>query len=322
MGKKLEEKIKQLEKLYGKSAVFRYGKDITDRTVKSISTGSLKLDLATGISGVPKGRMVEIFGAESSGKTTLALHIIAEAQKKGELAAFIDAEHALDINYAKNIGVNIDELIISQPDYGEQALQIILNIIESGEIGVVVVDSVAAMTPRAELEGEFEDSQIGAQARLITKGMRKLVSAVSRTDTCLIFVNQLRVKIGVFFGNPEDTPGGKALKFFSSMRLNIKRIGSVKDGKDDIGNKTKVVVVKNKMSSPFKQTEFVIRWGVGIDRIDEMISMGLDYDILTQKGSWFYYKDKRLAQGRESLRGKIVKSSKLQNIIIKKLTGR
>ena len=268
--------------------------------VPSISTGSIGLDVAIGVGGVPRGRVIEIYGPESSGKTTLAMHIVANAQKTGGLAAFIDAEHAIDPEYCKNLGVNIDDLLVSQPDNGEQALEICETLVRSGALDIVVIDSVAALVPRAEIEGEMGDMQPGLQARLMSKAMRKLTHVVSKSLTTLLFINQVREKIGVMFGNPETTPGGRALKFYASVRMDIRRIGSIKDGDQIIGNRTRVRVVKNKVASPFKMAEFDIVYGWGISREGELIDLGVENDMVQKSGSWYSYGDQRIGQGREN----------------------
>ncbi len=299
--KALQAALAQIEKSYGKGSVMKLGqRKAVD--VESLSTGSLGLDIALGIGGLPKGRIIEIFGPESSGKTTLTLHAIAEAQKKGGTCAFIDAEHALDPAYAKKLGVNIDELIISQPDTGEQALEIADTLVRSGAIDLVVVDSVAALVPRAEIEGEMGDSHMGLQARLMSQALRKLTASISRTNTIIIFINQIRMKIGVMFGSPETTTGGNALKFYASVRLDIRRIGSIKDKEDVIGNQTRVKVVKNKVSPPFRVVEFDIMYGSGISRDGEIIDIGVKLDIIEKSGSWFSYNDIRIGQGRENVK--------------------
>ncbi len=299
--KALELAIAKIKKEHGDGSIMKMTDDSV-RAVDVIPTGCLALDLALGIGGMPRGRIVEIYGPESSGKTTLTLHIIAEAQKKGGKVAFIDAEHALDPGYAKNLGIDLNELYISQPDCGEQALNIVEELVGSGALDVIVVDSVAALTPKAEIDGEMEDAQIGLQARLMSKALRKLVAPAERTNTCLIFINQLREKVGVFFGSPETTPGGKALKFYTSIRLDIRKVDSVKDGSDIVGNRAKVKVVKNKMAPPFKTAEFDIIYGKGISRSGCLIDLGLEYDVFTKSGSWFGYNGERIAQGREKLR--------------------
>ena len=290
----------QIEKQFGKGSIMRLGSDYQMPAVESISTGALSLDLALGIGGVPKGRIIEIFGPESSGKTTLALHILSEVQKKGGVAAFVDAEHALDIQYAKHLGVKADDLLVSQPDTGEQALEITEMLVRSGAIDILVVDSVAALTPRAEIEGEMGDAHMGLQARLMSQALRKLAGIVSKSNCSIIFINQIRMKIGVMFGNPETTTGGNALKFYSSVRLDIRRIASLKQGQDVIGGRTRVKVVKNKVAPPFKQAEFDIMYGTGISREGDLIDLGVDSDIVEKSGSWFSYSGERVGQGREN----------------------
>jgi len=297
--KSLDMAITQIERQFGKGAIMRLGSD-TIQPVAAISTGALALDLALGIGGVPRGRVVEIFGPESSGKTTLALHIIAEAQRNGGIAAFIDAEHALDPVYAKALGVDIDELLISQPDTGEQALEITDMLIRSGSLDVVVIDSVAALVPRAEIEGEMGDAHVGLQARLMSQALRKLAGTISRSNTTAIFINQMREKIGVMFGNPETTPGGRALKFYASTRLDIRRIESIKEGNEIIGNRVRVKVVKNKVAPPFRQAEFDIMFGGGISREGSLLDVAVDYDVVRKSGAWYTYDGDQLGQGREN----------------------
>lgn len=298
---KLKTVISSIEKSYGKGSIMMLGKKDEDMgNVDVYSTGSLGLDIALGIGGLPKGRVVEVYGPESSGKTTLTLHVIAEAQKMGGTCAFIDAEHALDPGYAKKLGVNIDELLISQPDTGEQALEIADTLVKSEGIDLLVIDSVAALVPRAELEGEMGDSLPGLQARLMSQALRKLTSSISKTNTMVVFINQLRMKIGVMFGSPETTTGGNALKFYSSVRLDIRRIGAIKDKDNIIGNQTRVKVVKNKMAPPFKQVEFDIMYGEGISKIGEIIDLGVQADIIDKSGAWYSYKDEKIGQGREN----------------------
>ena len=297
---KLKSVISNIEKSYGKGSIMMLGKRNEDENIDVYSTGSLGLDIALGIGGLPKGRVVEVYGPESSGKTTLTLHIIAEAQKMGGTCAFIDAEHALDPGYAKKLGVNIDELLISQPDTGEQALEISDTLVKSEGIDLLVIDSVAALVPRAELEGEMGDSLPGLQARLMSQALRKLTSSISKTNTMVVFINQLRMKIGVMFGSPETTTGGNALKFYSSVRLDIRRIGAIKDKDSIIGNQTRVKVVKNKMAPPFKQVEFDIMYGKGISKIGEIIDLGVQADIIDKSGAWYAYKDEKIGQGREN----------------------
>jgi recombination protein RecA len=298
--KALDAALSQIERAFGKGSIMRLGKSKLSIEVETVSTGSLGLDIALGIGGLPRGRVVEIYGPESSGKTTLATHCIAEAQKKGGICAFIDAEHAFDPGYAKKLGVNIDELLISQPDTGEQALEIADTLVRSGSIDVLVVDSVAALVPRAELEGEMGDSQPGMQARLMSQALRKLTSSISRSQTMVIFINQIRMKIGVMYGSPETTSGGNALKFYASVRLDIRRIGAIKDRDEVVGNQTRVKVVKNKMAPPFKQVEFDIMYGEGVSKVGELVDLGVKAGVVEKSGSWFSYDSQRIGQGREN----------------------
>jgi len=301
-GKAVEIAVGQIEKQFGKGSIMRLGGKDAIAPIPAISTGSITLDWALGVGGLPRGRVIEIFGPESSGKTTLALQVIAEAQKLGGLAAFVDAEHALDAAYAKKLGVDIDNLLVSQPDNGEQALEIVEVLIRSNGVDVVVVDSVAALVPKAEIEGEMGDAQMGLQARLMSQALRKLTGAVSKSKTCLIFINQLREKIGVMFGNPETTTGGRALKFYASVRMDIRRIASIKDGDAVVGGRTRVKVVKNKVAPPFREAEFDVMYGEGISRTGDLLDLAVDKRIVEKSGAWFAYNGERLGQGRENVK--------------------
>lgn len=298
-GKAVDVAVTQIEKQFGKGAIMRLGADVRPAEIQAISTGSLGLDLALGVGGLPRGRVVEIFGPEASGKTTLALHVVAEAQKAG-VAAFIDAEHALDLNYAERLGVNVEDLLLSQPDTGEQALEIAEILVRSGAVDVIVIDSVAALVPRAEIEGDMGDAHMGLQARLMSQALRKLAATINKSKAIVIFINQIRMKIGVMFGNPETTPGGNALKFYSSVRLDIRKIAAIKQGQDVVGNRTKVRVVKNKVAPPFKEVQFDIIYGDGVSRDGEIVDLATDLNILEKVGTWYSYGDTRIGQGREN----------------------
>ena len=298
--KALESALSQIERQFGKGSIMKLGDENAIQEIESTSTGSLGLDIALGIGGVPKGRIVEVYGPESSGKTTLSLHCVAEEQKKGGVCAFVDAEHALDPQYAKKLGVDLDELLISQPDTGEQALEITDTLVRSGAVSMVVVDSVAALTPKSELEGDMGDSNVGVQARLMSQAMRKLTGSISRSNCMVIFINQIRMKIGVMFGSPETTTGGNALKFYSSVRLDIRRIGAIKDRDEVVGNATRVKVVKNKVAPPFKQVEFDIMYGEGISKNGELLDLGVKAGVVEKSGAWYSYMDERIGQGREN----------------------
>lgn len=316
--KALQLTLDKLEKSYGKGSVMKLG-DAPVEAIDSISTGSISLDIALGIGGVPKGRVIEIYGPESSGKTTLATHIIAEAQKKGGIAAFIDAEHAFDKGYAKKLGVDVDNLLISQPDNGEQALEIADNLIRSGAIDVIVIDSVAALVPKAEIEGEMGDSRMGLQARLMSQALRKLTGTIAKTGCCCIFINQLREKIGVMFGNPETTTGGNALKFYASVRLDIRRTSQIKDSDEVSGNRVKVKIVKNKVAPPFRIAEFDIMFGEGISKTGEIIDLGVDFNIIKKAGSWFSYGETKLGQGRDAVKNLLLDNPELSEEIEAKI---
>ncbi len=319
--KALEAALSQIDRAFGKGSVMKLGARGESNDVEVISTGSLGLDIALGIGGVPRGRIIEIYGPESSGKTTLALHIIAEAQKLGGTCAFIDAEHALDASYAKKLGVNIDEVLISQPDAGEQALEIADTLVRSGAIDVLVVDSVAALVPKAELEGEMGDSHMGLQARLMSQALRKLTASISKSNTLLIFINQIRLKIGVMFGNPETTTGGNALKFYASIRLDIRRVGAIKDKENITGNQTRVKVVKNKLAPPFRVVDFDIMYGEGISKMGELIDLGVNAGIVEKSGAWFAYDGQRLGQGKENAKQFLKDNPAVADIIEQRIRG-
>ncbi|MBO7585331.1 MAG: recombinase RecA [Bacteroidales bacterium] len=316
--KALQATISKIEKDYGKGTIMKLG-DQPDCSVSTIASGSIGLDHALGIGGYPRGRVIEIYGPESSGKTTLAIHAIAEAQKTGGIAAIIDAEHAFDRTYAKNLGVNVDTLLISQPDNGEQALEIADNNIRSGAIDNIVIDSVAALTPKAEIEGEMGDSKVGLQARLMSQALRKLTANISRTNTCCIFINQLREKIGIMFGNPETTTGGNALKFYASVRIDVLKIGQLKDGDDATGSRTRVKIVKNKMAPPFRKAEFDIVYGEGISKIGEIIDLGVEFNIINKAGSWFSYGETKIGQGRDAVKQMLMDNPQLADEIEAKI---
>ncbi|HEY5338318.1 MAG TPA: recombinase RecA [Rhizomicrobium sp.] len=304
----LEVALSQIDRAFGKGSVMKLGSRDLGLDTDTVSTGSLGLDIALGVGGLPRGRVIEIYGPESSGKTTLALHAVAEAQKKGGIAAYIDAEHALDPGYAKKLGVDIDEMLISQPDTGEQALEITDTLVRSGGIDIIVIDSVAALTPKAELEGEMGDSLPGLQARLMSQALRKLTASISKSNTIVIFINQIRMKIGIMFGNPETTTGGNALKFYASVRLDIRRIGAIKDHDEVVGNQTRVKVVKNKVAPPFKQVEFDIMYGQGVSKVGELVDLGVKAGIVEKSGSWFSYDGERVGQGRESAKNFLIQN--------------
>lgn len=316
--KALESTLGNIEKNFGKGTIMKLGDEAVEN-VESISSGSIALDHALGVGGLPRGRVIEIFGPESSGKTTLALHAIAESQKTGGIAAFIDAEHAFDRMYAKKLGIDIENLLVSQPDNGEQALEIVDNLIRSGAIDIIVIDSVAALTPRSEIEGEMGDSKVGLQARLMSQALRKLTSTISKTGTCCIFINQLREKIGVMFGNPETTTGGNALKFYSSVRIDIRRMQQIKEGENITGNRVRVKIVKNKVAPPFRKAEFDIVYGEGISRYGEIIDLGVDMNILKKSGSWFSYGETKLGQGRDAVKSLLIDNPELAEELEKKI---
>jgi recombination protein RecA len=317
--KMLDVALTQIEKQYGKGAVMRLGEHPMNTEMSVIPTGSIALDIALGIGGIPRGRIVEVFGPEGSGKTTVCLHIIAEAQRKGGIAAFVDAEHALDPTYAQRLGVNIDELLVSQPDSGEQALEIADMLVRSGALDLVVVDSVAALVPRAEIEGEMGDTHVGLQARLMSQAMRKLNGSLSRFETTAIFINQLREKIGVMFGNPETTPGGRALKFYSSVRLDVRKVENLKDGTDIVGSRTRVKVVKNKVAPPFRQCEFDIMYGLGISKEGSLLDVGVDLELVKKSGAWFTHEGEQLGQGRENARAFLIEHTDVAEEIERKV---
>ncbi len=319
--KALDAVLAQIEKAYGKGAIMKLGKDAGNTDIEVIPTGCLSLDLALGIGGLPRGRMVEIYGPESSGKTTVALHAVAQAQKLGGVAAFIDAEHALDPVYAKNLGVNLDELYVSQPDTGEQALDIVDALVRSSAIDMIVVDSVAALTPKAEIEGDMGDSHVGLQARLMSQALRKLTAIVNKSKTCVVFINQLREKVGVMFGNPEVTPGGKALKFYASVRIDVRKKDVLKDSEGAAGNRTRAKVVKNKLAPPFRQAEFDIMFGEGVSQEGCLIDLGVQYDVIKKSGAWFSYNDTKVANGREKMRQFLKDNPELAAEIEEKIRG-
>ena len=317
--KALELAITQIDRQFGKGSIMRLGDDYIPTMDNVISTGCLSLDVALGVGGIPRGRVVEIYGPESSGKTTLALHIVAEAQKAGGFAAFIDAEHAVDPDYSKKLGVNTEELLISQPDTGEQALEICETLVRSGALDVIVIDSVAALVPRAELEGDMGDSHMGLQARLMSQALRKLTGTVSRSNTTVIFINQIREKIGVMFGNPETTPGGRALKFYSSVRLEIRRITTIKDGTEMVGSRVRVKVVKNKVAPPFKKSEFDIMYGLGISYVGDIIDLAVEGNIVEKTGAWYSYDDMKIGQGRENAKSFLTENSDILDAVTEKV---
>ncbi len=320
--KSLDGALTQIERQFGKGSIMRLGAGVTPSKIPTVSTGSLGLDIALGVGGLPRGRVIEIFGPESSGKTTLALHAIAEAQKAGGIVAFIDAEHALDAVYAKALGIDIDNLLISQPDTGEQALEITETLVRSNAIDMIVIDSVAALVPRAEIEGDMGDAQMGLQARLMSQAMRKLAGTISKSKTCVVFINQIRMKIGVMFGNPETTSGGNALKFYSSVRLDIRKIGTIKDGQQITGSRTRVRVVKNKVAPPFKDAEFDMVYGQGISHMGELIDIGVKAEVIEKAGTWFSYNDDRLGQGRENSKNYLQENPELAATIEKQIRSK
>ena len=319
--KALDLAITQIDRQFGKGSIMRLGNDKPSTTESVISTGCLSLDVALGVGGVPRGRIIEIYGPEAGGKTTLALHIVAEAQKNNGYAAFVDVEHALDPEYSKALGVNTDDLLVSQPDTGEQALEITETLVRSGALDVIVLDSVAALVPQAELDGEMGDTHVGLQARLMSQALRKLTGTVSRSNTCVIFINQIREKIGVMFGNPETTPGGRALKFYSSQRLEIRRVTTIKDGVNAVGNKVRVKVVKNKVAPPFKMAEFDIMYGEGISYIGDVLDLAVTADIVQKMGAWYSYKDEKIGQGRENTKAYLEENTDMMSKIIKQVKG-
>ncbi len=313
--KALEAALSQIDRAFGKGSVMKLGQKDSSIEAEAISTGSLNLDIALGIGGFPKGRIIEIYGPESSGKTTLALHAVAETQKRGGIAAFVDAEHALDPVYARKLGVDVNELLVSQPDTGEQALEIADTLVRSGAVDILVVDSVAALTPRAELEGEMGDSHVGLQARLMSQALRKLTASISKSNTIVIFINQIRMKIGVMYGSPETTTGGNALKFYASVRLDIRRVGAIKDKDEIVGNATRVKVVKNKLAPPFKQVEFDIMYGEGVSKMGEIIDLGVKAGVVEKSGSWYSYSSQRIGQGRENAKRFLLENADIANEI-------
>lgn len=317
--KALDAVLAQIEKAYGKGAIMKLGQAAGETDIEVIPTGCLSLDLALGIGGLPRGRMIEIYGPESSGKTTVALHAVAEAQKLGGIAAFVDAEHALDPVYAKALGVNLDELYVSQPDTGEQALDIVDSLVRSSAVDIIVVDSVAALTPKAEIEGDMGDSHVGLQARLMSQALRKLTAIVNKSKTCVVFINQLREKVGVMFGNPEVTPGGKALKFYASIRIDVRRIDTLKDADGAAGNRTRAKVVKNKLAPPFRQAEFDIMFGQGVSQEGCIIDLGVQYDVIKKSGAWYSYNDNKLANGKEKMRAFLHDNAELAHEIEEKI---